>query len=180
MRSAANILTYPMRYGINCKLISKINYLRFEFQVHGIEWMYNNYTKRLGCILADDMGLGKTVQVSVLIRCLQRTQGLRDTVIIAPHSLLRYWESEYRRWLCPGIFTNIVIVRSKNDTFINDKFRFGSRIQRIIIMTSDAFDNFYHMLERNLRVDLLVIDEGHKAKNVDTKLRKAIKAFNAG
>ena len=142
--------------------------------------MYNNYAKQLGCILADDMGLGKTVQVSVLIRCLQRTQGLRDTVIIAPHSLLQNWESEYRRWLCPGIFQNITIVRSKNDTFINDKFKYGSRIQRIIIMTSDAFDNFKHLLERNLHVDLLIVDEGHKAKNLDTKLRKAIKAFAAG
>jgi SNF2 family DNA or RNA helicase len=36
------------------------------------------------------------------------------------------------------------------------------------------------MLEKNLQVDLLVIDEGHKAKNVDTKLRKAVKAFNVG
>jgi N12 class adenine-specific DNA methylase len=104
--------------------------------------MYNNYIKRLGCILADDMGLGKTVQVSVLIRCLQRTQGLRDTVIIAPPSLLKYWESEYMRWLYPGIFANMLIVRSKNDTFITDKFKFGSRIPRIIIMTSDAFYNF--------------------------------------
>jgi SNF2 family DNA or RNA helicase len=126
------------------------------------------------------MGLGKTVQVSVLIRCLQRTQGLRDTVIIAPHSLLKYWESEYKRWLCPGIITHIWIVRSRNENFINDKFMFGSRVKRIIIMTSDAFDNFKHMLEKNLQVDLLVIDEGHKAKNVDTKLRKAVKAFNVG
>ena len=43
---------------------------RFEFQVEGIEWMYENYILKRGCILADDMGLGKTVQVSVLISAL--------------------------------------------------------------------------------------------------------------
>lgn len=60
--------------------------------------MYNNYVARKGCILADDMGLGKTVQISVLITSLIRTQQLMDTVIVAPPSLLDYWESEFRKW----------------------------------------------------------------------------------
>jgi SNF2 family DNA or RNA helicase len=34
-------------------------------------------------------------------------------------------------------------------------------------------------LEKHLNVDLLIVDEGHKAKNVDTVLRKGIKEFNA-
>jgi len=46
---------------------------------------------------------------------------------------------------------------------------------RVIIITSDAFDYFKDKFERHFNVDLLIVDEGHKAKNVDTVLRKAIK-----
>jgi SNF2-related domain len=46
-------------------------------------------------------------------------------------------------------------------------------------MTSDAFENFKEILAARLCIDLLIVDEGHKAKNVDTVLRKGIKNFHA-
>jgi SNF2 family DNA or RNA helicase len=138
--------------------------------------MYKNYLEKKGCILADDMGLGKTVQISVLISSLQRTQGLKDTVVIAPHSLLEYWESEYKVW-CGSLTCPIIQIRKQNEEFIIDRLRITERMPRLIIITSNAFISLYKKLEELLTVDILIIDEGHKAKNVDTTLRKTISEF---
>ena len=77
--------------------------------------------------------------------------------------------------------SNIFKIRSKLDSFILNSVQSHKKrsIQRVLIMTSDAFNSFNNDLERYLAVDLLIVDEGHKAKNVDTVLRKAIKSFNA-
>ena len=33
----------------------------FDHQIEGINFLFKNFKKKEGCILADDMGLGKTV-----------------------------------------------------------------------------------------------------------------------
>lgn len=45
------------------KVPSTINQYLREYQKEGIAFLYRQYTRGEGAILADDMGLGKTVQV---------------------------------------------------------------------------------------------------------------------
>ena len=48
--------------------------------------------------------------------------------------------------------------------------------QRCIIVTSfDSFKLDMELLKNKLKIDIMVVDEGHKAKNTKTKLRKALK-----
>lgn len=155
----------------------KINYYRFDFQVQGVEWMYNNYMARKGCILADDMGLGKTVQISVLITSLIRTHQLKDTVIVAPTSLLEYWETEFNKWRPIEISVPIIKINSKKESFLIDRINFSKNQSRIFILSSNAFYDFKDHLQYRIYCDLMIIDEGHKAKNVDTNLRRSIKNF---
>lgn len=122
------------------------------------------------------MGLGKTVQVSVMISALILSKQLRDTIIIAPHSLLEYWETEFKHW-CGSANPAFIRIRRYKETFIYDQFRINERRPRIIVITTNAFTELLPKLREKLSVDLLVVDEGHKAKNINTKIRDAIRNF---
>ena len=45
------------------------------------------------------------------------------------------------------------------------------------MITTNAFTELFPKLMEKLSVDLLVVDEGHKAKNINTKIREAIRNF---
>jgi hypothetical protein len=66
-------------------------------------------------------------------------------------------------------------VRSSSQTFeIQELFR--CMAPKVVLMTSNAFISL-KQIQRALNVDLLIVDEGHKAKNVDAQIRKAISDF---
>jgi SNF2 family DNA or RNA helicase len=60
----------------NCKWLDVKLLIRFQHQIKGILWLYENYLLERGCILADDMGLGKTVQISVFLGSLYKKKKL--------------------------------------------------------------------------------------------------------
>lgn len=53
------------------------------------------------------MGLGKTVQAIVAARILLRTRRCERILVIAPQSLRRNWESEFKRW-APDLACRVV------------------------------------------------------------------------
>ena len=70
----------------------------FDHQIVGINFLYANFKKKRGCILADDMGLGKTVQISTFLSSLRFESYINKALIVVPATLLDYWESEIHRW----------------------------------------------------------------------------------
>ena len=58
-----------------------------------------------GAILADEMGLGKTLQTVAIVWTLLKQSPIagsliaRKVVVVAPSSLLKNWEKEFRKWL---------------------------------------------------------------------------------
>ncbi len=71
----------------------------------------------------------------------------------------------------------MISIRSNKEGFINDKLKYSLNTSRVIVISSNAFHEIKDSLQTNLRCDLMIIDEGHKAKNVETCLRKSIKEF---
>ena len=71
----------------------------FDHQIQGIQFLFDNFKKKHGCILADDMGLGKTVQICTFISSLKFEGYITKAMIIVPATLLDYWEHELARWL---------------------------------------------------------------------------------
>jgi SNF2 family DNA or RNA helicase len=71
----------------------------------------------------------------------------------------------------------IIVIKSIKEGFLIDKLKESKYLSRIIVMSSNAFHEMKNSLQKNLICDLMIIDEGHKAKNVETCLRIAIKEF---
>ena len=70
----------------------------FDHQIKGINFLYKNFKKKDGCILADDMGLGKTVQLSVFMTSLKIEGLINKCLVIVPGTLIEYWKTEILRW----------------------------------------------------------------------------------
>ncbi|KAI0538160.1 P-loop containing nucleoside triphosphate hydrolase protein [Xylaria digitata] len=94
---------------------SLAQYLR-DYQVQGVQFLYDLFVHQRGGLLGDDMGLGKTVQVAAFLtvafgktgdsRDAKRMRKYRRTkddwyprvLIICPGSLIRNWKNELERW----------------------------------------------------------------------------------
>lgn len=157
------------------------------FQIFGLNWMNTLYNHGYGCILADEMGLGKTCQVISLIAHLveshepakaarydagQDTERPWPNLIVVPPSTLSNWEVEFQKF-APGL--SVLTYQGSQ-----------SVRQQIAQEMLDAPEDFHVVLTsytqvgkeediealRELRPNAAVFDEGHKMKNMKTKIYK--------
>ena len=65
-----------------------------DYQHDGVQFLWKNYQRKVGSLLADDMGLGKTVQIAAFLAAASFIGELEYAIVVAPATLLDYWESE--------------------------------------------------------------------------------------
>lgn len=156
----------------------------YEHQKEGLCWMKTCWTKGYkGVLLADDMGLGKTVQAYSFIASLRCCYigNIPSVLIVAPVSLLRNWHEEYKKFLKPNLFENIIeLYGSKARSFkeING-FLETSRLayNKIILTTYETLRKYQLSLGR-IEWSVMILDEAQKIKNPTTMISLAIKAMN--
>lgn len=121
-------------------------------------------------ILADDMGLGKTIQGIGVAELLARQAEIRRVLVVCPASLKSQWRAEIAKF--SGRSTQIVL---------------GNGPQRIDQYQSDTFFTIcnYEQVLRDLSAienvpwDLIVLDEGQRIKNYESKTSNVIRQLDS-
>lgn len=166
-------------------------------QIEGVQFMYDCLTGRkienyYGCILADDMGLGKTLQCITLLWTLLRQNPqykegsiITNVVIICPSSLVKNWYNEINKWL--GSRLNALSIDSgQSSEAVDEKLAGFGRQQNsgrrrcgnpVLIVSYETFRGHATVLD-NIEVGLMICDEGHRLKNMESQTYVCLKKVN--
>jgi len=157
------------------KLTAVLSDAQVDLNPHQIDaalFAFRNPLSR-GAILADEVGLGKTIEAGLLIAQLW-AERKRRILVIAPANLRKQWSQE----LADKFFLPSVIM--ENRTF-NEAIKAGNLNpfqQDAIIICSYQFARKSEPYIRQTPIDLVVIDEAHRLRNVykpTNKIANAIK-----
>ncbi|MEI8356657.1 MAG: SNF2-related protein, partial [Deltaproteobacteria bacterium] len=126
-----------------------------------------------GAILADEVGLGKTIEAGIVLSQIW-AERKRKILVIVPSSLRKQWNQE----LLEKFFLPSQILEAKS---FNLQVKQGNRNpfnQSEIIITSYQFARNKAEQVKDVKWDLVVIDEAHRLRNVyktSNKIARAIK-----
>ncbi|KNC86235.1 hypothetical protein SARC_01610 [Sphaeroforma arctica JP610] len=142
-----------------------------HYQVQGLEWMVSLYNNHLNGILADEMGLGKTIQSIALITYLVEIKKLAGHfLIVVPLSTISNWTLEFLKWA-----PELRVIAYK-----------GGKAERAALDVEIKKGNFnvvlttYELVIINKAIlskprwQYLLIDEGHRLRNTESKLVKTL------
>ncbi|MDO5567236.1 MAG: DEAD/DEAH box helicase, partial [Planctomycetia bacterium] len=122
-------------------------------------------------ILADDMGLGKTIQGIGVAELLTRVDTIKKVLIVCPATVKSQWKSEIKRF-SNGRSTQLVL---------------GNSSERFELYNGPSFFTIcnYEQVLRDLSSietttwDLIILDEGQRIKNWESKTTRAVKALRS-
>ncbi|KAF9541575.1 DNA repair and recombination protein rad54b [Mortierella hygrophila] len=133
-----------------------------------------------GAILADEMGLGKTLQTIALLWTLlkqspyhgEESSVVKRALVVCPASLVKNWQNEFRKWLGTERL-RVLAVDSKSS--ITD-FTLGKVFSVMII----GYEKLRTVQEeiKNVNLDLIVCDEGHRLKTANIKIAQVIRSLS--
>ncbi|XP_024359262.1 CHD3-type chromatin-remodeling factor PICKLE isoform X2 [Physcomitrium patens] len=169
------------------------------YQLEGLNFLRFAWEQNKHVILADEMGLGKTIQsISLLGSLIEENVGLPH-LVVAPLSTLRNWEREFATW-CPQM--NVVMyVGSSQARAILRQYEFffpqksskkskdkgkkkmageskQDRVKFDVLLTSYEMINLDTTILKALKWECLIVDEGHRLKNKDSKLFQTLTTFS--
>ncbi|XP_010942119.1 CHD3-type chromatin-remodeling factor PICKLE [Elaeis guineensis] len=168
------------------------------YQLEGLNFLRFSWSKNTHVILADEMGLGKTIQSIAFLASLSEEK-LFPHLVVAPLSTLRNWEREFATW-APQL--NIVmyfgsaqareIIRQYEFYFPKEKTKKNkkkknvqgshqnkqARIKFDVLLTSYEMINMDSGILKPIQWECMIVDEGHRLKNKDSKLFLQLKLFS--
>ena len=137
-----------------------------HYQNVGLAWLISLYNLGLGGILADDMGLGKTAQIiAFLAYLIESHPGQGPNLIIVPASILDNWIREITNW-CPTL--RLVVYRGSQDERAQQRFelqRSTDDYDVLLTTYNTASSKEDRSFFRKIRLNCLLLDEGHLLKN---------------
>ncbi|XP_070608065.1 lymphoid-specific helicase [Erythrolamprus reginae] len=149
------------------------------YQVEGMEWLRMLWENGINGILADEMGLGKTIQCIATIALMVERGVAGPFLICAPLSTLPNWIAEFKRFT-PEIPIMLYHGTQQERRGLIHKMRRKESSLNIhpIVITSfeiamrdrNSLQNFYWKY--------LIVDEGHRIKNMNCRLIRELKQFS--
>tara|TARA_B110001452_G_scaffold210850_1_gene181286 strand:- start:969 stop:2966 length:1998 start_codon:yes stop_codon:yes gene_type:complete len=147
------------------------------YQLVGVHWLVGLYENGLNGILGDEMGLGKTVQSVALLAHLVSNNVAGPFMVVGPLSTLHNWKNEFTKW-APSLEAVIYHGSKEERAQIRGTMMRGKQSERWpVLITSfeiiirDAKDL------RKIPWKFVIIDEGHRLKNMNCRLIRELKTI---
>ncbi|KAG8375831.1 hypothetical protein BUALT_Bualt10G0141200 [Buddleja alternifolia] len=168
------------------------------YQLEGLNFLRFAWSKQTHVILADEMGLGKTIQSIAFLASLFE-ENMYPHLVVAPLSTLRNWEREFATWaphmnvvMYSGSSQARNVIREyefyypKNQKKIKKK-KSGQvvseskqdRIKFDVLLTSYEMINMDTASLKPIKWECMIVDEGHRLKNKDSKLFSSMKQYSS-
>ncbi|XP_072414076.1 lymphoid-specific helicase [Chiloscyllium punctatum] len=149
------------------------------YQVEGMEWLRMLWENGINGILADEMGLGKTVQCIAMIAMMVDRGVPGPFFVCGPLSTLPNWVSEFKRFT-PEIPVLLYHGNQKDRLQSLRKIhkRQGSLHILPVVITSYEIAMRDRKHFQNCHWKYLIVDEGHRIKNLNCRLIQELKRFN--
>ncbi|XP_059076151.1 CHD3-type chromatin-remodeling factor PICKLE isoform X4 [Cryptomeria japonica] len=173
------------------------------YQLEGLNFLRFSWLQGRHVILADEMGLGKTIQSISFLASLAAETVCLPHLVVAPLSTLRNWEREFYTWapdMNAVMYTGNAQARSvirKHEFFFPKKLNLVNihkgegnpvielkkskqeRIKFDVLLTSYEMITIDAVILKNIKWECLIVDEGHRLKNKDSKLFQTLKHFSS-
>ncbi|TCD61184.1 hypothetical protein EIP91_008809 [Steccherinum ochraceum] len=145
-----------------------------DYQIKGLQWMVSLYNNKLNGILADEMGLGKTIQTISLVTFLIETKRQRGPyLVIVPLSTMTNWSGEFAKW-APSVKMIAYKGNPLQRRALQGEIRSGDF--QVLLTTYEYIIKDRPILSR-LKWVHMIIDEGHRMKNTQSKLAQTLAQF---
>lgn len=170
------------------------------YQLEGLNFLRYSWLKSTHVILADEMGLGKTIQSIAFLASLFEDK-ISPHLVIAPLSTLRNWEREFLTWApqmnvvmyfgsaqARAVIRNYEFFMPKGKTKKHKKKKSfkdskpkkqAKRTKFDVLLTSYEMINMDSASLKSINWQCMIVDEGHRLKNKESKLFLQLKLFNA-
>lgn len=146
------------------------------YQMAGLDFLVSLYNNNLSGILADEMGLGKTIQTIALVAYLKEFKNNNGPHLVAvPLSTLPNWASEFQKW-CPSL--KVLQYRGNK----NERRALTSEVRKMrynVLLTTFEYILREKRALCSVRWKFVIVDEGHKMKNVKSKFHSTLGDFRS-
>ncbi|CCH60967.1 hypothetical protein TBLA_0D04710 [Henningerozyma blattae CBS 6284] len=148
------------------------------YQFEGLNWLITLYENGLNGILADDMGLGKTIQSIALLSFIYEMDTKGPFLITAPLSTLDNWMNEFTKFA-----PDIPVLKYYSNLGVNGRLPLLKKFFQKTGNTGVIITSYDIILrDASLMLDkewkFLIVDEGHRLKNVNGVLIRELKKIN--
>eukprot|EP01018_Ginkgo_biloba_P007663 Gb_18673 [translate_table: standard] len=171
------------------------------YQLEGLNFLRFAWLKGTHVILADEMGLGKTIQSISFLASLAEENVSLPHLVVAPLSTLRNWEREFATWaphmnvvMYVGAAQARAVIRQyefyfpkkvkpmkkhkgKKKSVSVPKQSKQERIKFDVLLTSYEMINLDTATLKPIKWECMIVDEGHRLKNKDSKLFQTLKQY---
>ncbi|XP_006880422.1 PREDICTED: lymphoid-specific helicase isoform X1 [Elephantulus edwardii] len=150
------------------------------YQVEGMEWLRMLWENGINGILADEMGLGKTVQCIATIALMIQRGVPGPFLVVGPLSTLPNWMAEFKRFT-PEIPTMLYHGnQQERQKLVKNIFKRNGTLQiHPVVITSFEIAMRDRNAIQHCYWKYLIVDEGHRIKNMKCRLIRELKRFNA-
>ncbi|XP_076386841.1 DNA excision repair protein ERCC-6 isoform X2 [Megachile rotundata] len=156
----------------------------YRYQKVSVQWLWELHCRNQGGLLGDEMGLGKTVQVIAFLAGLDcsellsdggRFRGLGPTIVICPATLMEQWVKHFHEWW--PILRVVVLHQSGSYNGDLEYLIHSLQCGGILVTSYSSMLNHKQILV-SAEWHYVILDEGHKIRNPQAKVSKAVKEFS--